>query len=271
MKPGKRAWNDDAETIVNFAPKGPADTSEGFAPSAANEQARTRSGSEIDPPTVMDVSELLRTAQEMPIPALTEVKPPEDPTTLRDAPETADTALVDTGTPQVPPLPLPQPSGDTAAVSDAARSGQVNASPSGTSPLRPGAEPDSDIETDRTNIRAPLPRPSEMDDIAWLVVVKSPTARLRQIFPLDAVRMELGRVPDTTICIDDRTVSSRHAAIRYEKVDERQEFVLYDLASTNGTFLNGAAVNRAVLQDDDRIRLGETELAFKRVGDAQTA
>jgi pSer/pThr/pTyr-binding forkhead associated (FHA) protein len=50
-------------------------------------------------------------------------------------------------------------------------------------------------------------------------------------------------------------------------VSERFEFVLYDLASTNGSYVNGALVHMAVLRDNDRIRIGETELVFKKVED----
>ena len=83
--------------------------------------------------------------------------------------------------------------------------------------------------------------------------------------------MELGRAFDVAYFVDDRTVSTRHAAIRYERVEDRFEFVLYDLASTNGSFVNGARTNWAILKDDDRIRVGETELVFKKVGDPPAA
>ena len=130
-----------------------------------------------------------------------------------------------------------------------------------------GSEQDMDME--RTSLHAP-PRPAKtVADVAWLAVLKCPNARSNQIFWLDSPRMELGRKFDAPIFVDDRAVSSRHAAIRYESVNGRHEFVLYDLASTNGSIVNGSSVHTAVLRDNDRIRVGETELVFKKVGDAQ--
>jgi pSer/pThr/pTyr-binding forkhead associated (FHA) protein len=99
--------------------------------------------------------------------------------------------------------------------------------------------------------------------------MKTPSVRLHQFFRLDSARMEIGRSYDTPIFLDDRTVSMRHAAIRYERVKEKDEFVLYDLASTNGTYLNDVSIHLAVLKDNDRIRVGETEMAFKKVEEAR--
>ena len=129
-----------------------------------------------------------------------------------------------------------------------------------------GSEQGLDVE--RSSLHPP-PRPAPtVADVAWLAVLKSPNARSHQIYWLDSPRMELGRKFDAPIFVDDRAVSSRHAAIRYESVNGRQEFVLYDLASTNGSIVNGTSVHTAVLKDDDRIRVGETELVFKKVEDA---
>ena len=97
--------------------------------------------------------------------------------------------------------------------------------------------------------------------------MKTPSVRLHQIFRLDSARLEIGRAYDTPIFLDDRAVSMRHAAIRYELKDDKMQFMLYDLASRNGTFLNDKAIHVAAVKDNDRIRIGETELAFKMVGD----
>jgi pSer/pThr/pTyr-binding forkhead associated (FHA) protein len=122
-------------------------------------------------------------------------------------------------------------------------------------------------DMERTSIHLPQRGAEEVEEVAWIVIMKTPSVRLHQMFRLDSARMEIGRAYDTPIFLDDRTVSMRHAAIKYERVDDQDEFVLYDLASTNGTYLNGASVHLAVLKDDDRIRVGETELAFKKVGE----
>jgi len=71
----------------------------------------------------------------------------------------------------------------------------------------------------------------------------------------------LGSAPDCDIVIRDITVSGHHASIRHKD----QKFILTDLDSTNGTFLNGAAesVAREDLKDNDSVRVGDVELKFK--------
>lgn len=67
---------------------------------------------------------------------------------------------------------------------------------------------------------------------------------------------------DPVLCdvvLPDTRVSRQHARIR----QERDQFHIYDLASSNGTFVNGESVLRAELHDGDRISMGSTELEFK--------
>src|SRR5205807_1879632 len=101
------------------------------------------------------------------------------------------------------------------------------------------ADQEQESEMERTSLRLPPKPVTAVADVAWLAVLKSPSARLHQIYWLDSPRMELGRKFDAPIFVDDRAVSSRHAAIRYERVNDCYEFVLYDLASTNGSIVNG--------------------------------
>lgn len=68
----------------------------------------------------------------------------------------------------------------------------------------------------------------------------------------------IGRAPINQLVIADSYVSSRHA--RIEK--RANGFVLRDLNSRNGTFLNGSAVTEAVLASADKIRFGETTFTF---------
>ncbi|HVD78839.1 MAG TPA: FHA domain-containing protein, partial [Vicinamibacteria bacterium] len=58
---------------------------------------------------------------------------------------------------------------------------------------------------------------------------------------------------------EDVAVSSEHCRIR----PEDGKFVLHDLKSTNGTFVNDRKVTRQALTEGDTIQVGETYLQFR--------
>ena len=68
----------------------------------------------------------------------------------------------------------------------------------------------------------------------------------------------VGRLPDNTIVIDSPSVSGHHACVALEGSD----FVLEDLESTNGTFVNDSRVRRQTLQHGDVIRIGDYTLEY---------
>jgi len=69
----------------------------------------------------------------------------------------------------------------------------------------------------------------------------------------------IGRAKANDIVLDDLGVSSEHCRIR----PEEGRFVLHDLKSTNGTYVNERRVTRHPLAEGDVIRLGETTLQFR--------
>jgi len=70
----------------------------------------------------------------------------------------------------------------------------------------------------------------------------------------------LGREPGCDFSLDDQTVSSKHARLAYRQ----QQWWLEDMASTNGTFLNGDAVTTpVVLTHGDEVRLGHIEVRIE--------
>ena len=74
----------------------------------------------------------------------------------------------------------------------------------------------------------------------------------------------LGRHPDNTIQILDRIVSKNHCHIDQ---DERGDYVLKDLGSLNGTFVNGERVKgERALEAGDEITLGSTKIALRPAG-----
>ena len=71
-------------------------------------------------------------------------------------------------------------------------------------------------------------------------------------------RLVLGRKSGDFV-LKDPKISSTHAAIEYEK----GSFILYDLNSTNGTFVNDVRITEKELSDLDEIRVGFTTLLFR--------
>jgi len=81
----------------------------------------------------------------------------------------------------------------------------------------------------------------------------------RRELPLGPEPLAIGRDPQNDIVVDDRRVSRKHAEIRLRL----GRYTLYDLQSTNGTFVNGRRVAEVVLSDRDRINVGGVELVFR--------
>lgn len=83
-------------------------------------------------------------------------------------------------------------------------------------------------------------------------------------YPVDA-EVTIGRSLDNTVTIDNPAVSGRHARI----VRERAEYVIEDLRSTNGTYVNQTHVTRGPLYHRDVIVIGKHHLVFDALGEAR--
>src|SRR5688500_257786 len=81
--------------------------------------------------------------------------------------------------------------------------------------------------------------------------------------PLEREEVILGRALEADVRINDTMVSRRHAKIN-KVVNERNEveYVLTDFGSRNGILVNGQKVTREVLQNGDKITIGEHILRF---------
>jgi Nif-specific regulatory protein len=78
------------------------------------------------------------------------------------------------------------------------------------------------------------------------------------VFAIEELPVVIGRETSATLCIADASVSRRHSQI--EK--EAEEFVIEDLDSLNGTFVNDVPVKRRTLKHGDRVRIGDSQLIF---------
>ena len=74
----------------------------------------------------------------------------------------------------------------------------------------------------------------------------------------------IGRSGTNDIVIGDDSVSKEHAKIKY--VEDKDTYKIYDLVSTNGTYVNDQKVEAPIeLKDGDTVTIGEIDLVFKRV------
>jgi rubredoxin len=90
------------------------------------------------------------------------------------------------------------------------------------------------------------------------LVVRSGGGRTGETFSPQGARTTIGRSPDCGVFLDDVTVSRRHAAL----VERDGRWVIEDLGSLNGTFVNRRRVESATLEDGDEIQIGKYRLTF---------
>lgn len=93
-----------------------------------------------------------------------------------------------------------------------------------------------------------------------LVKFKDRTIKAVTLDRLDT--FSIGRHPSHQLVIDNYAVSSSHAVIR--KIGNRH--LLMDTNSTNGTFLNGTAVQQAYLKNGDVVTIGKHTLVYLQQG-----
>jgi uncharacterized protein YegL/Na+-transporting methylmalonyl-CoA/oxaloacetate decarboxylase gamma subunit len=124
------------------------------------------------------------------------------------------------------------------------------AAPPPTPPAVPAAAP-----AGRTQI---LDRTPKMASVGLLIDRVQPERR----FDIAKRAITIGRAPSCDIVIDHPTVSRQHASIKFEG----EQFRLYDLGSSNGTFLGDQRVREPVaLEDGAAVRFGGVEFVFKVV------
>ena len=94
-----------------------------------------------------------------------------------------------------------------------------------------------------------------------LIVIKSPELDTGENFELNSSQLTIGRGRQNDIALpNDDYTSARHA-----RFEPRQDGVwVQDLGSTNGTYLNGARLERPRrLSAGDVVRVGDTDLRYE--------
>lgn len=97
--------------------------------------------------------------------------------------------------------------------------------------------------------------------IAYLIMTKG--ERVGKEFRLKADEdTSIGRDAATNdVVVSDSAISRQHAKVRLEG----DVFYIYDMGTTNHTFVNGREIQRQALQNGDIVQMGETSFVFKRV------
>ena len=112
--------------------------------------------------------------------------------------------------------------------------------------------------------KQPMPETSAMPNLqpgdieykipeeAYLIV------RGTKTFPLKKVVVNIGRHSENDLILDDPHISRHHAQLRVIN----RHYVLFDVGSTGGVFLNQEKITQATLQSGDVIRLGTIKLIY---------
>lgn len=89
-----------------------------------------------------------------------------------------------------------------------------------------------------------------------LGIVKGPSTGTT--FVLDMPLVTIGRDPSNNVFLNDMTVSRHHARITLGA----QGAMLEDLGSLNGTWVDGAIVNKAKLEDGSTVQIGTFRMVY---------
>jgi pSer/pThr/pTyr-binding forkhead associated (FHA) protein len=105
-----------------------------------------------------------------------------------------------------------------------------------------------------------------LDDLpegtGMLVVKRGPNAGSKFVLEGDLTRA--GRHPESEIFLDDITVSRRHA----EFVRQGRGYLVRDVGSLNGTYLNRERLEESNLENGDEVQIGKFKLVFLAAGEA---
>ncbi len=95
------------------------------------------------------------------------------------------------------------------------------------------------------------------------VIIQTVDGVVANRFTIEKPALRFGRTTDNHVQIEDIAVSNNHAEIVIEEDDKGREiFIIKDIGSTNGTFVNEKKVERQRLRHNDIVRIGLNNFTF---------
>ena len=134
-------------------------------------------------------------------------------------------------------------------------------------------DPNRDELTSTLNVTSLRPVPNELDPkeklssqeksiveklnpgTAMFLILAGPGKGSRYL--VDSEEITIGRDPSNDIFLDDITVSRKHAKLR-----KKSSFIVEDLNSLNGTYLNANSISKSSLKNGDEVQIGKYRLTF---------
>ena len=105
--------------------------------------------------------------------------------------------------------------------------------------------------------------PDNIPTLSWLVALQKP--HRGELYQIKQNGLTLGRAEENDIVLDDEQCSRNHARLMVEPGIGNPQVYIQDAGSANGTFVNAQRVVRQLLQDEDRITLGQSTFVFKQL------
>jgi hypothetical protein len=121
-----------------------------------------------------------------------------------------------------------------------------------------------DLEETTLSIGAPCREEPTLDTsraavlLGPMLVIRTGGGREGELIGLDTDVLTIGRSPHSDLFLDDVTVSRHHARILHDEIG----FLIEDLNSLNGTYVNRKRIERHQLFDGDELQIGKFKLAF---------
>jgi hypothetical protein len=135
--------------------------------------------------------------------------------------------------------------------------GSVLAGPA--DPLQAGTYDDNDDPMTQDGGEGELLRDADGRPVVygWLEMLDGNASR----HPLRTTNVRVGRHRDNDICLQNDSISRRHAVLHYNA--DTRRFVITDLGGGNGVVVNKTKYKSRELSDGDMVELGEVRLRFR--------